>query len=326
MRYRDDDLDYIRATVPIDQAGGSPQARGIQSVNLDEVIPLDDPRPAALRPHAADAARREHASSQPLHADGDTGAAQFMAANPTWDGRGVTIGILDTGVTLDHPSLLTTSTGERKIVDWVTATDPFTDDDPTWVNMKDQVSGRDLHRTRASPTPRPPTGPTGSGCSTSATRDLGGELGSDVNRDGNPAGSSGIFAVLWDTTTNNVYVDSNQNSNFADELAMTDYKVRFDVGYFGVDNPATAVAERMPFVVQTDGKQKVVNIGIVSGAHGSHVAGITAGERLFGGAMSGAAPGAKIVSARACLFIAGCTVARADRGHDLRWPSRPTST
>ena len=88
---------------------------------------------------------------------------------------------------------------------------------------------------------------------------------------------------------------------------MTDYKVNYDVQYFGTDNPATAVAERMPFVVQTNGKDKFVNIGIVSGQHGSHVAGIAAGNSLFGGAMSGAAPGAKIVSLRACLFVAGCT-------------------
>jgi hypothetical protein len=88
---------------------------------------------------------------------------------------------------------------------------------------------------------------------------------------------------------------------------MTDYKTRFDINYFGVDNPATPVAERMPFVVQTDGKLKVVNIGIVAGAHGSHVAGIASANALFGGAMSGAAPGARLVSVRACLFIAGCT-------------------
>ena len=132
-------------------------------------------------------------------------------------------------------------------------------------------------------------------------------MGSDVNRDGNPAGSSGLFAVLWNTQRNQVWVDTNQNASFADQTAMTDYKANFDVGYFGVDNPATAVAERMPFVVQTDGKNKVVNIGIVSGAHGSHVTGIAAGNALFGGQMSGAAPGAKIVSIRACLFIAGCT-------------------
>ena len=40
---------------------------------------------------------------------------------------------------------------------------------------------------------------------------LGGEVGSDVNRDGNPAGSSGIFAVLWDAP-NRVWVDTNQNA------------------------------------------------------------------------------------------------------------------
>ena len=112
-------------------------------------------------------------------------------------------------------------------------------------------------------------------------------MGNDVNRDGNPAGSSGIFAVLWDTATNRVWVDTNQNNSFADQSAMTDYKVNYDVQYFGTDNPATAVAERMPFVVQTNGKDKFVNIGIVSGQHGSHVAGIAAGNSLFGGAMTG---------------------------------------
>ena len=88
---------------------------------------------------------------------------------------------------------------------------------------------------------------------------------------------------------------------------MTDYKTRYDIGYFGTDNAATPVAERMPFVVQTDGKNKFVNIGIVSGAHGSHVAGIVAANGMFGGAMSGAAPGAKLKSVRVCLFISGCT-------------------
>ena len=64
---------------------------------------------------------------------------------------------------------------------------------------------------------------------------------------------------------------------------MTDYKVNFDVGYFGTDRASTPVVDRMPFVVQTDGKNKFVNIGIVSAYHGSHVAGIAAGHSLFGG-------------------------------------------
>ena len=39
---------------------------------------------------------------------------------------------------------------------------------------------------------------------------LGGEVGSDVNRDGNPAGSSGLFGVLWDGATT-AWVDTDQN-------------------------------------------------------------------------------------------------------------------
>jgi Subtilase family/Bacterial pre-peptidase C-terminal domain len=229
-----------------------------------------------------------------------------MAAHPTWDGRGVTVGILDTGTSLDHPSLLTTSTGERKVIDWVTFTDPFTDDDPTWLSMQDTVSGTTF--TYHGVTYTAPANITYR-IALFNERDprLGGELGNDVNRDGNPPGSSGLFAVIWDLTSDKIWVDTNQNHSFTDELGMLPYKQHFDVGTFGTDNPATPVREAVPFVVQNDHKNRVVNIGIVSGQHGSHVSGIIAGNQLFGGAMSGAAPGAKIVSVRVCLFIAGCT-------------------
>nr|AGU11659.1 Subtilase family [uncultured organism] len=136
---------------------------------------------------------------------------------------------------------------------------------------------------------------------------LGGEVGNDVNRDGNPAGSIGTFGVLWDTATNTVWVDTDQDKSFADEKALTDYKVRADQDEFGTDNPATPGRESMPFVVQTSPENNAVNIGIVSGMHGSHVAGIVAGNSLFGGEMDGAAPGAKLVSVRVCLFVTGCT-------------------
>jgi hypothetical protein len=133
---------------------------------------------------------------------------------------------------------------------------------------------------------------------------LGGEVGSDVNRDGD---TTDRFAVLWDPTAGTVRVDTNQDRNLANDQVLTDYAKKFDVGHFGTDNPATDIHESMPFVVQTDGKNKVVNIGIASGEHGSHVAGITAANQMFGGAMSGAAPGAKIKSVRVCMFITGCT-------------------
>ncbi len=307
VRYREDSINYISAIVPVNKVEAAAALSGVQGLDLNEVIPLGDPTPDAtvgVIPQPAPGAGTPN--NNPYMPIGDTGASQFMAAHPTWDGRGVTIGFLDSGMSLDHPSLLTTSTGERKIIDWVTATDPFVDEDPTWVNMAAQVSGSTFAFNNATYT-APVKGSYRIGLFNERDSRLGGEVGSDVNRDGNPAGSSGIFAVLWNTSADTVWVDTNQNKNFADEMAMRNYKVNYDVNYFGVDNATTAVAERMPFVVQTDASRKVVNIGIVSGLHGSHTAGIAAGNSLFGGAMSGAAPGAKLVSVRVCMFITGCT-------------------
>jgi hypothetical protein len=320
VRYREDTINYISAIVPVDKVEAAAALSGVQAVDLDEIIPYEDPAPgvdegadgvAPVIPQPAPGASTPN--NNPYMPIGDTGASQFMAAHPTWDGRGVTIGFLDLGISLDHPSLLTTSTGERKVIDWVTATDPFIDNDPTWLNMSSQVSGSTFTFNNVTYTAPANTSFRIALFNERDSR-LGGEVGNDVNRDGNLAGSSGIFAVLWDPATNNVWVDTNQNNSFADEMAMTDYKVRYDVNYFGTDNPATPIAERMPFVVQTDGQRKVVNIGIVSGFHGSHTAGIAAGNSLFGGAMSGAAPGAKLVSVRACLFIAGCTATALTEG------------
>lgn len=307
VQYHDDALGYIRASVPTGKADAVASLAGVQAVDVDDVIVLDDPRPdgavvATPQTPPGPGTPRDN----PYMPVGDTGGAQFTAAHPTWDGRGTTVGIIDSGVTLDHPSLLTTSTGERKIVDWVTATAQVGDNDPTWVNMQAQVTGATFSFQGVAYT-APAAGTYRIGLFNERDPRLGGEIGNDVNRDGNPTGSSGLFAALWNTTTNNVYVDANQNRSFADEPAMTDYKVRFDVGYFGTDNPATDIAERIPFVVQTDGKTKFLNIGIVSGQHGSHVAGIVAANAMFGGAMSGEAPGAKLVSVRVCLFVAGCT-------------------
>jgi subtilisin family serine protease len=300
--YRDDALGYQRAQVAIDRAERVAKLAGVQAADLDERVALDDPQPAgqaAPTPYPAPGSSTPR--DNPYMPIGDTGAAAFTAASPARDGRGVTVGVLDTGVTLDHPALATTTTGAPKVVDWVTYTQPGSGD-PTWVATS-AVSGPSF--SSGGVTYSAPAGALRFGTFNERDPALGGEVGNDVNRDGNPTGSSGKFGVLWDGASK-VWVDVDQDHDFTDEQAMTDYKVNRDVRYFGTDDPSTAVAERMPFVVQTDGKSKSVNIGIASGSHGSHVAGIIAANGLFGGAMSGAAPGAQLVSVRVCAFDDSC--------------------
>ena len=119
---------------------------------------------------------------------------------------------------------------------------------------------------------------------------------------------------------------------------MRPYRERFDVGHFGTDNPATAVRE--PDAVLVEYREDVdttpaggpglvdfVNIGIIEDAHGSHVAGITAANDMLGNPnFDGAAPGAKLVSSRACTWGGGCTSAAHSPTAWSTWSSTAAST
>ncbi|MDB4895469.1 MAG: Outer rane stress sensor protease DegS [Firmicutes bacterium] len=313
VQYRDDDLGYVRASLPVKQAESASRLGGIDAISVDEILPLVLPTPdAAADPEAVPPPDRNTPAENAYMPTRDIGAPQFRATHRTFDGRGVVIGILDTGIDLLTPELQTAIDREGdpapKIIDWVTYTDPLADDDPTWIDMATQVTATGGRFTVSGVTYTAPRSDTYRfGIFDERDPRLGGELANDVNRDGNPAGSDGRFAVLWDTRSNRVWVDTNQDHSFADQRAMTDFHVHRDIDRFGTDDPATPVRESVPFVVQTDPKLKMVNIGIVSGSHGTHVAGIAAGKGFFGGAYDGVAPEAQIVSVRACMFVTGCT-------------------
>ncbi|MEU7083744.1 S8 family serine peptidase [Streptomyces achromogenes] len=318
----DDKLGYVRATVPTSRADSAIDAAvklsSVRAIDLKQEIPLDDPVPTGAKSPSAKAAYpapgRNTPAENPYNPSFETGAVDFVRDHPKADGRGVTIGILDSGVDLGHPALRTTTTGERKIVDWVTATDPVTDGDGTWRRMTTGVTGPAFSVTTAQGTEKF-TAPEGSYkfnyMYESAT--AGGDAKGDLNRDGD---TTDAWGVLYDPAAGTVRVDTDDNLDFTDDAPMKPYKDAFQVGYFGTDDPATDVAERVPFVVETrkdvvynasGAKADYVNIGVIESEHGTHVAGITAAHGLFGGRMNGAAPGAKIVSSRACTWTGGCT-------------------
>ncbi|EFL41344.1 S8 family serine peptidase [Streptomyces griseoflavus] len=322
-----DKLGYVRATVPTGKADAAIAAAtklsSVHGVDLREEIPLDDPTPGADTTKKAGskgdatypAPGKRTPAKNPYNPSFETGAVEFVEDNPKADGRGVTIGILDSGVDLGHPALQKTITGERKIVDWVTATDPILDSDRTWRPMVSSVSGPTFGYNG-----RTWTAPAGSYQVSTFLESytVGGDAAGDANRDGDTTDSWGM---LYDAAAGTVRVDLNNNQDFTDDTPMKPYKDGFQIGYFGTDDPKTDVVERQPFVVEIRkdvpmdpyggdwvGKTAdFVNVGVIESEHGTHVAGITAANGLFGGKMSGAAPGAKIVSSRACTWSGGCT-------------------
>lgn len=326
---RFDRLGYVVASVPTGKVEGAARLKGVSAVDIDEVIELPDGRQGLTGKQGASQTKALAAGpgagtpdNNPYMPTGEIGAVSFKNLHPTWDGRDVTIGIIDSGVDLDHPALQETSTGERKITDWVTATDPLVDGDLTWRPMLTTVNGPSF--TAGGATWTAPAGEFKFNLFRE-TATAGSEIESDVNRDGD---TTDVWGVLYRASDNAIWVDVDQDNDFTDEELRRPYGENFQVGHFGTDDPATEVVEQMPFVVEfredvdmsplggqfAGTTADFVNIGIVADAHGSHVAGITAAHSMFGGEMDGAAPGANLVSSRACTFAGGCTAAALTTG------------
>ncbi|MEV4641990.1 S8 family serine peptidase [Actinoplanes sp. NPDC049548] len=316
---RFDRVGFVLARVPTEAVEKAAKLSGVVAIDLDQRVILPQPERNRTRVqgarHAADAAGpgAKTPAANPYLPTGETGSVAFKRKHPTWDGRGVTIGIMDSGVDLDHPALQRTTTGDRKIADWVTTTDPVVDADPSWRAMVTRVSGPNFSYADATWTA--PAGTWEVDRFTEAiTRND--DAQGDVNRDGD---TTDVWGVLYDPATHDIRVDVNQNHDFTDDAVLRPYREKHDVGHFGTDKPGTPVVERMPFVVEyredVDASAlghanpvDFVNIGLPVDFHGTHVAGIAAGNDMFGNTdFDGQAPGAKLVSARVCSWGGVCS-------------------
>ena len=241
----------------------------------------------------------------------DLAAGDWRAQHPTWDGRGVTIADFEVAPDVLAPELQEglTIDGQRvrKFVDIITNVEPAVDAPlegqtltDLWVWMRDIVEAQQLRINFKGETYTAPyNGRFRIGVQNMNEIDWG-DLGKPFNPnqwgDDAPTGTGSPFGVLWDESTNTVWVDTNQNRDFRDEHPLTDYNARGDVGVFGTDDPTTPVRESVGFAIRTDRAHHAIALLLGTGAHSTMVMSSAAGRSGRQGFVDGVAPGARLMA------------------------------
>ena len=324
--FRHDEVDYVRGWVPVDgveELAGSADVHSIdvsitnrsRSFGLAGGAPQERP---PLLPEASTWAPDQPADTlwPPVLGDrplanrysplGDLRAIEFLDANPTFDGRGVTIAQIDMFPDMLLPELQTAYGLDGrpipKIEVYRNVLDPEIEDDGRWIEMDDMVEAAGGAFTyRGSSYAAPRDGVFRIALFDESRADSAGVFGMqgldlDVNRDGNPEGSSHFFAVLWDESAGDVWVDADQDRDFTDEPALGEYDERMEFGVFGTDDPDTPVRESVGFGIQIDAAKGRVALNLGIARHGTLVVGASVGSRGDAGRFDGVAPGARLAA------------------------------
>ena len=251
-----------------------------------------------------------------------TGVAPFRQAHPTWDGRGVLIGILDTGIDPSVPGLGTTSTGERKVLDLR----DFSGEGRIALQQirpradTVEVAGRRLAgfgRVAALDADGPWWGGT--------LREI--PLGQLPNADLNGDGSvDDTLAVVVTRASDGwvLFADTDGDGSLANETAVRDYLAAGQTFGWAPRGGAAPVGVAANFGDRGD--QPVLDLFFDTSSHGTFVAGIAAGNDVYGVRdLDGVAPGAQLLGLKIANDAhGGISDHRQHRARDrLRHPVRP---
>jgi len=264
--------------------------------------------PAAAATRARAAEPRGRGAWTDLLTRDEVGASAWTKAHPTWDGRGVVIAVLDTGVDPSVPGLTALPTGDGpKVIETrdfsgqghvaLQRARVATDEGVTVLRV-DAGEGRPaiVVRGHEGLAERPRT-PGMYWLGAFDERSLAGSEVTDLDRDGR---GDGRFAVLVFEPAGGepvAVIDLDGDGDLADESPRRSYGL--DPRSFTFGRPADPLARRAPVAVTLfiDLDERRVELHFDDGGHGTHCAGIAAGFGIEGKhGFDGIAPGARVMS------------------------------
>jgi hypothetical protein len=288
-------IDAGQLTYDYDQ-GTDPAAIKLVDHLVDVTRPKFDTAtalPAMLRLTASGAS----GTPNPYVPMADMGSPQFTRAHPSYDGRGVTIGVLESGV-LDftHSAVqgarLLGGDSAAKVIGIITPSSDDSDPEPgALATVLTRDSTPNQTRVRS-------TGPIQAehgtfsfdGRSYYAPHAGRFSVGRYTGYQPIPGGP---YTVLWDSA-GHVWVDTNRNRDFRDEAPVEDFNRTHTIGYLRRDSTAAKPERSVPFAVGFDSGGTALHLYEGVQSHQTMVASVAAGHGLMGKA-DASAPGAQLV-------------------------------